>query len=379
MNGWIRGLCVHLDRAQDLSISVMKYFSIIVAVTLCGFLNGALAKDAPTSKPVVAVVAYNPGTEVTDFLVPFGILADSALADVHAVALAAGPVTFRPAPGAVTLPATVAAFDAAYPRGADYVIVPAVVDPDAAALAAWLRAQHSKGAIIMSICDGAKVLAHAGLLKGRTATAHWYSLSELRRQFPETNWRDDRRYVFDEKVFTTSGVSASVPATFALLERIAGAEATARFANSLGVANWSAAHNGAAFMQAHQAWDAAAGARSPKLTPEGVGFALPEQFDEARAALVMDAYSRTHRSHVVLHSGTANQVSSRHGLIFQTNQEARAYEVDHSLLQQSLAQTLDAALNQIQRDYGVMAADHVALQLEYVRSRASTEKDSHDR
>jgi putative intracellular protease/amidase len=370
MDGWIRGFCVLPAGAQDLSISVMKYFYLLAAIALCGFINTGLAQDAAASKPVVAVVAYNPGTEVTDFLVPFGILSDSALADVHAVALVEGPVTFRPAPGSAKLPDTVAAFDAAYPRGADYVIVPAVVDPGAATLTSWLRAQHSKGAVIMSICDGAKVLAQAGLLKGRTATAHWYSLTELRRQFPETNWRDDRRYVFDDRVFTTSGVSASVPATFALLERIAGAEATARFASSLGVSDWPAAHNGAAFSKAHHAWDAAAGARSPTLTPEGVGFALPERFDEARAALVMDAYSRTHRSNVVLHSGNADEVRSRHGLIFETSQDKRAYEIDRTLLQQSLAQTLDAALNQIQRDYGVMAADHVALQLEYVRSPA---------
>jgi transcriptional regulator GlxA family with amidase domain len=349
---------------------VMKYFYTIVFVALCGFVNDAHAQDAAVSKPVVAVVAYNSGTEVTDFLVPFGILSDSALADVHAVALAEGPVTFRPAPGPAKLPDTVAEFDAAYPRGADYVIVPAVVDPGAAALTSWLRTQHSKGAVIMSICDGAKVLAQAGLLKGRTATAHWYSLTDLRQQFPETNWRDDRRYVFDDRIFTTSGVSASVPATFALLERIAGAEATARFARTLGVSEWSAVHDGAAFSKAHHAWDAAAGARSPTVTPEGVGFALPEQFDEARAALVMDAYSRTHRSDVVLHSDNASQVRSRHGLIFETSRDKRAYEIERTLLQQSLAQTLDAALNQIQRDYGVMTADHVALQLEYVRSPA---------
>jgi putative intracellular protease/amidase len=371
MDGGIRGFCVLLDRTQDLSILVMKYFYALFVVALCSFINSVHAQDAAASRPVVAVVAYNAGTEVTDFLVPFGIISDSALADVHAVALVEGPVTFRPAPGSAKLPDTVATFDAAYPRGADYVIVPAVVDPDAAALTSWLRAQHSKGAVIMSICDGAKVLAQAGLLKGRTATAHWYSMSELRRQFPETNWRDDRRYVFDDKVITTSGVSASVPATFALLERIAGAEATARFARTLGVSDWSAVHDGTAFSKAHHAWDAAAGARSPTVTPEGVGFALPEQFDEARAALVMDAYSRTHRSNVVLHSGKANEVRSRHGLIFETSQDKRAYEIERTLLQQSLAQTLDAALNQIQLDYGVMAADHVALQLEYVRSPAN--------
>jgi hypothetical protein len=120
-----------------------------------------------------------------------------------------------------------------------------------------------------------------------------------------------------------------------------------------------------------EAWDAAAGARSLTVTPEGAGLALPAEFDEAKAALVMDAYARTHRSNVILHSGDASEIRSRHGLIFQTNQGARAYEIDGALLRESLAQTLDATLQQIERDYGVMAADHVALQLEHARSRAN--------
>jgi putative intracellular protease/amidase len=347
----------------------MKHLFWLAIVTFSpGWLTPALAKDPSRSKPVVAIIAQNAGTEVTDLLVPLGILADSAHVDVHAVSLAHGPVTLLPAPGLVELPHAVATFDAAYPRGADFVIVPAVVEPDAAALTSWLREQHTKGAVIMGICDGAKVLAQAGLLRGRTATAHWYSLTELRRQFPETNWRDDRRYVFDERVVTTSGVSASVPATFALLERIAGADATARYANSLGVSTWSAAHNGAAFPKAREKLDIAAGIRPPDVTPERVGLALPDRFDEAKAALVMDAYSRTDRSSVVMHSGGASEVRSKHGLVFRTDQGARAYEIDGTILQQPLAQTLEETLNQIQRDYGVLAADRVATQLEYVRS-----------
>jgi putative intracellular protease/amidase len=348
----------------------MKPFAWLAVLTLAlGWFTAAVAKDSPRSKPVVAIIAQNAGTEVTDLLVPFGILADSALVDVHAVALVDGAVTLLPAPGTVELPETVAAFDAAYARGADYVIVPAVVDPDAAALRTWLRAQHSKGALIMSICDGAKVLAQAGLLKGRSATAHWYSLTELRRQFSDTNWRDDRRYIFDGKVATTSGVSASVPATFALLERIAGAEATARYASSLGVVTWSAAHDGAAFPKAREKLDIAAGNRAPAVTIERVGFALPERFDEAKAALMMDAYSRTDRSSVVMHSGDASEIRSKNGLVFRTDQGARAYEFDKRVLQRPLAQTLEETLNEIERSYGVLAADRVANQLEYARSQ----------
>jgi transcriptional regulator GlxA family with amidase domain len=89
-------------------------------------------------------------------------------------------VTLHPTGATLELPETAASFDASHPQGADYVIVPAVHDPQGRALASWLQAQRARGATIMSICDGAKVLAHAGLLKGRSATAHWHALDDLR-------------------------------------------------------------------------------------------------------------------------------------------------------------------------------------------------------
>ena len=39
-------------------------------------------------RPVVAVLAYNPATEITDFVVPYGVLVESGVADVVAVATA---------------------------------------------------------------------------------------------------------------------------------------------------------------------------------------------------------------------------------------------------------------------------------------------------
>ena len=41
------------------------------------------------SKPVIAVVAYNPATELTDFVVPYGVLAESRAAEVLAVSTSA--------------------------------------------------------------------------------------------------------------------------------------------------------------------------------------------------------------------------------------------------------------------------------------------------
>ena len=48
-------------------------------------------------RALVAVVGYNAATEVTDYVVPYGILAASGVADVVAVATGEGPIRMSPA------------------------------------------------------------------------------------------------------------------------------------------------------------------------------------------------------------------------------------------------------------------------------------------
>src|SRR2546426_1170535 len=52
-------------------------------------------------RPLIAVVGINDGTELTDYLVPLGILRRSGVADVVALATKSGPVTLFPAALAV--------------------------------------------------------------------------------------------------------------------------------------------------------------------------------------------------------------------------------------------------------------------------------------
>jgi transcriptional regulator GlxA family with amidase domain len=102
--------------------------------------------------------------------------------------------------------ATVAEFDARYPDGADYVIVPAMSRNEPAAVA-WITRQAAKGATVIGVCAGAKIVGAAGLLEGKRATTHWYDLREFRRKHPGAVYIPDRRLVFDRKVVTTTGVN----------------------------------------------------------------------------------------------------------------------------------------------------------------------------
>src|SRR3546814_1583557 len=115
-----------------------------------------------------------------------------------------------------------AQFDARYPEGSDYIIVPAMSRDDDPQVLHWLKQQADGGAIIIGVCAGAKVVAAAGLPDGRPATTHWYYLDALRDGHPGIHYVRNRRMVIDQGVATTKGVTASMPMMLTMIEEIPG-------------------------------------------------------------------------------------------------------------------------------------------------------------
>lgn len=319
-------------------------------------------------RPVVAVLAHHEGAEVTDFVVPHGILATSGVADVVAVGTGEGPIEMMPA---LTIEADLSTegFDRQYPEGADYVIVPAVHRPDAPELTGWIRAQAAAGATIVGVCDGVLVLASAGLLEGRRATGHWFSLGRLERNHPETDWIRNRRYVADGNVITTTGVSASVPVSLALVEAIAGTERAQRVAGSWGVEDWSPAHDSNAYgLEARHVftWLGSVIAFWRNDT-----YVLPVEdgVDEVTLSLFADAWSRTSRSKALTRAAADGPIRTRGGLRLLPDRVRAPTErpdpAPAGLTPLEPLTTLDDALAGIAEAYGGRTADFVALQLEY--------------
>ena len=154
------------------------------------------------------MIGENSGTELTDFVIPYAVRTPSGVADTFTVATRNGLLRMRPALQ-VQPQATIAGFDARFPQGADYVIVPAVVKRDDPALLAWIAAQAAKGGTIVSICDGALVVANSGLMKGHRATAHWATEALRAKQYPDTDWLRNVRYVADGNIISSAGISAA--------------------------------------------------------------------------------------------------------------------------------------------------------------------------
>jgi len=57
----------------------MKQYALVVVAVLAALVAPSTPAAGPRPKPVIAVIADNQGTEVTDFLVPFAVIADSNL------------------------------------------------------------------------------------------------------------------------------------------------------------------------------------------------------------------------------------------------------------------------------------------------------------
>lgn len=72
---------------------------------------------------------------------------------------------------------------------------------------------------VASVCNGAFLLAEAGLLDHRRATTHWLSADDLRRRYAEVDVDPDPLYIEDGDVWTSAGVLSGVDLALALVAR----------------------------------------------------------------------------------------------------------------------------------------------------------------
>lgn len=346
-------------------------------LALCSF--SAMADDsiAPyqarfgRAKPVIAVIGENGGTELTDFAIPYGVLSRADAAEVLAVATQPGPMTMRPALK-IQPQATVQQFDARFPDGADYVIVPAMVNFKDEALKAWIATQAAKGATMVSICDGALVLANSGLLKGHRATAHWATESYRKEHYPDTEWASNIRYVADGKMISSAGISAAMPTALALVEAIAGRERAAAVAREVGVSDWGTTHDSDRFHPRLGNLSAYATmfTNSWFHSSQSVGVPVAAGIDEITLAFTADAWSRTERSRAYAVAGGTAPVLTRSGLAILPERVSGGANPPDLMLPALAAdvpagRALDQVLGDIAGRYGSRTAYRVALDFEY--------------
>lgn len=319
-------------------------------------------------KPVITIISDNEFTELTDFLVPYGILKRADISELYALAPERGKVQLFPAL-AVEVDTSFAIFDKEHPEGADIVIVPALHNSQNPTIINWLKKQNEMGATFIGICDGVWTLAYSGLLDKREATGHWYAKDKLIKTFPNTNWTKNKRYVHDDRIITTSGVTASIPISLALIDTLAGKKKANETAIFYGVESWDPNHNSDRFEFKWNHYFLATKNYLSFWNHEMIGIPIDEGMDEVSLALVADAYARTYRTKVSSIAVQTKQVKLKSGISIypdRTNSQNDGINVKVSIPNDRksfplLKETLDI----IQKRYGETTMEFVSLQMEF--------------
>lgn len=183
----------------------------------------------------VAILLFD-DVEVLDFAGPFEVfsvtdeLADYQLFHVQTVALA--PESVRARNGLRVVPDHTLETAPA----PDILIVPGGSGSgtmlDRPAVLEWIQHQAPRAELVASVCTGARLLARAGLLDGRSVTTHYENLAELAALAPAATVIADRRFIDHGRVATSAGISAGIDLSLHLVARLHGratAEKTARY------------------------------------------------------------------------------------------------------------------------------------------------------
>jgi transcriptional regulator GlxA family with amidase domain len=97
----------------------------------------------------------------------------------------------------------------------------------------WMQNQARSATRFGSVCNGAFVLAHAGLLDGKEVTTHWADAGRLAREFPQVCVQPDKIFVRDGRLFTSAGVTAGIDLCLSLVAEDWGHELAVRVAKRL--------------------------------------------------------------------------------------------------------------------------------------------------
>lgn len=100
-------------------------------------------------------------------------------------------------------------------------------------VSAWLRNMAPRVRRLGSVCSGAFMLAHAGLLDGRRITTHWAVADQLEEAFPKVQIDADAIHVRDGRLRTAAGVTAGLDLSLALVEEDLGKEIAMKVAAQL--------------------------------------------------------------------------------------------------------------------------------------------------
>ncbi len=84
----------------------------------------------------------------------------------------------------------------------------------------WIREQNKSVEIIASVCTGAFLLAKAKVLTNQEVTTHWEDIKDLKTLFPSLIVKENVRWVEQDKIVTSAGISAGIDMSLHLISKL---------------------------------------------------------------------------------------------------------------------------------------------------------------
>ena len=181
------------------------------------------------SKRTLGVVLFE-GFELLDVFGPlemFGLAADHF--EIRLISESGGVVASRQGPKTICDDS----FQSA--PAIDVLLVPGGIgtrrEVNNPVLLNWLKKRSEQAELVASVCTGSALLAKAGVLDGLRATSNKLAFAWAASQSEKVQWQQQARWVEDGKVFSSSGVSAGIDMSLAVIAKLVSQQAAEDAAN----------------------------------------------------------------------------------------------------------------------------------------------------
>jgi putative intracellular protease/amidase len=193
--------------------------------SVCGMqlvLKGSAAAQAPPQGPSqnrksVAILIFD-GVQIIDYTGPYEVFGQAGM-EVFTVAVKPQMVTT--AMGMKVTPH----YTLENAPASDVLLIPGggvtetQEDPN---VIKWIQGRAKQAEYVVSVCNGAYILAKTGLLDGLTATTFYDLLDGLPAVAPKVKVVRDRRYVDNGKFITTAGISSGIDGSLYVVSKLFG-------------------------------------------------------------------------------------------------------------------------------------------------------------
>jgi AraC family transcriptional activator FtrA len=309
-------------------------------------LQGMEIPEHNPNKPTVAVMLGDKTTttEIFDFLIPYKLFSMTDTYNVYAVAPDNNVKSLSG--GLEVIPHySYKELDQLLGKSPDIIVIPfipIVDEKEYQPVREWIQ-KHSETTLV-SICGGSRNLADAGLLKGKSATTHWQAIDALSRQYPDTDWKGNQRYVAEGNTITSGGQTGGFDAVLYVISQKLGEPMAAKVAKE---AKYPTYH----FVQ------------NPTVDPYSIdlrfatyilnfafqwnktqtGVLLYNGMDEMALSSVFDTYADTGTTKVSTISNSKNPIVTKHYLnLIARYQTSNAPKLDRMIVTGTEAKTLVA-------------------------------------